>query len=407
MAIVLGALLALQAPLVVSPDGPYRTIGAAVAVAPVGAVISVRPGVYREPTVRIEKSLSLLGEAGATLDGEGQRELMVIAAPDVTVRGLRFRNTGKAYSEDRAGLRAVHTRGCRIIDNQFDDTFFGIYLQGVENCEVVGNRLVGEVGREGGTGNGIHAWSSNGLVVRDNQVRGHRDGIYLEFSRQMVVEGNVSEANRRYGLHFMYSDTSRYLRNTFRNNGTGVAVMYTANVEMSDNAFLDNRGPASYGLLLKDVRDARLIGNRFRDNTTALVADGADRIRVERNLFERNGRAIRLLASTADGVFSDNRFEGNTFDVIVNSRRITADFRGNYWDRYRGWDLDRDGIGDIPHYPVRLFGMLVERSEVTMLLDRSLVVRLVDAAERAVPALTPRELKDPAPLMRPRSGGAG
>jgi nitrous oxidase accessory protein len=407
MAIVLGALLALQAPLVVSPDGPYRTIGAAVAVAPVGAVISVRPGVYREPTVRIEKSLSLLGEAGATLDGEGQRELMVIAAPDVTVRGLRFRNTGKAYSEDRAGLRAVHTRGCRIIDNQFDDTFFGIYLQGVENCEVVGNRLVGEVGREGGTGNGIHAWSSNGLVVRDNQVRGHRDGIYLEFSRQMVVEGNVSEANRRYGLHFMYSDTSRYLRNTFRNNGTGVAVMYTANVEMSDNAFLDNRGPASYGLLLKDVRDARLIGNRFRDNTTALVADGADRIRVERNLFERNGRAIRLLASTADGVFSDNRFEGNTFDVIVNSRRITADFRGNYWDRYRGWDLDRDGIGDIPHYPVRLFGMLVERSEVTMLLDRSLVVRLVDAAERAAPALTPRELKDPAPLMRPRSGGAG
>jgi nitrous oxidase accessory protein len=205
----------------------------------------------------------------------------------------------------------------------------------------------------------------------------------------------------------MYSDTSRYLRNTFRNNGTGVAVMYTANVEMSDNAFLDNRGPASYGLLLKDVRDARLIGNRFRDNTTALVADGADRIRVERNLFERNGRAIRLLASTADGVFSDNRFEGNTFDVIVNSRRITADFRGNYWDRYRGWDLDRDGIGDIPHYPVRLFGMLVERSEVTMLLDRSLVVRLVDAAERAAPALTPRELKDPAPLMRPRSGGAG
>src|SRR5690606_24084959 len=246
MAIVLGALLALQAPLVVSPDGPYRTIGAAVAVAPVGAVISVRPGVYREPTVRIEKSLSLLGEAGATLDGEGQRELMVIAAPDVTVRGLRFRNTGKAYSEDRAGLRAVHTRGCRIIDNQFDDTFFGIYLQGVENCEVVGNRLVGEVGREGGTGNGIHAWTSNGLVVRDNQVRGHRDGIYLEFSRHMTVEGNLSEANRRYGLHFMYSDSSRYVGNTFNGNGTGVAVMYTAHVEMSNNAFLDNRGPAAY-----------------------------------------------------------------------------------------------------------------------------------------------------------------
>lgn len=406
MPILLGVLLGLQAPLVVSPDGPYRTIGAAIDAAQEGAVITVNPGVYREPTIRIAKTLSLQGVPGAIIDGEGQRELMVISARDVTVRGLRFRNTGKSYSEDRAGVRAVETSGCRIIDNHFDDTFFGIYLQGVEDCEVVGNRLVGEVGREGGTGNGIHAWTSNGLVVRDNQVRGHRDGIYLEFSRHMTVEGNLSEANRRYGLHFMYSDSSRYVGNTFNGNGTGVAVMYTAHVEMSNNAFLDNRGPAAYGLLLKDVRDAQLVGNHFRENTTALVADGADRIRAERNRFERNGRAIRLLASTADGVFSDNRFDGNTFDVIVNSRRITADFRGNYWDRYRGWDLDRDGVGDVPHHPVRLFGMLVERSEVTMLLDRSLVVRLVDAAERAVPALTPRELKDPSPRMRPRVGGA-
>lgn len=405
MPLVFAALLAVQQPLVVSPDGPYRSIGAAIAAAPVGALITVRAGTYREPTVRIDRTVTVRGEPGAILDGEGQRELMVIIAPGVTVSGLAFRNTGSAYSEDRAALRALEAVDCRIVANTFDNTFFAIYLQGARDCEVIGNRLRGEIGREGGTGNGIHAWSANGLVVRDNEVRGHRDGIYLEFSRHMVVERNISEANRRYGLHFMYSDSSRYTGNTFRANGTGVAVMYTTNVLMHDNRFLDNRGPASYGLLLKEVRDAELVGNRFRDNTTALVADGADRVRAHGNRFDRNGRAIRLLASTADGSFTDNHFEGNTFDVIVNSRRIVADFRNNYWDRYRGWDLDRDGVGDVAHHPVRLFGLLVERSPVTMLLDRALVVRLIDAAERTVPALTPRELKDPAPRMRPPAGG--
>ena len=169
---------------------------------------------------------------------------------------------------------------------------------------------------------------------------------------------------------------------------------------MRDNRFQDNRGPASYGLLLKEIADAELVGNRFGDNTTALVADGADRIVVQGNRFDHNGRAIRLLASTADGRFLDNDFVGNTFDVVANSRRIRAEFRGNHWDRYRGWDLDGDGTGDIGHHPVRLFALMVERSEAASLVDRSLVVRLIDAAERAIPALTPRELNDPAPRMR-------
>ena len=33
--------------------------------------------------------------------------------------------------------------------------------------------------------------------------------------------------NLRYGLHFMYSDGCQYVENTFRHNGSGVAVMYT------------------------------------------------------------------------------------------------------------------------------------------------------------------------------------
>lgn len=397
-------LLAQQA-LVVSPTGPYRLIGDAVRAAPPGAVITVRAGLYREPTIRIERPLAIAGEPGAILDGEGVRELMVIAAPRVTVRGLTFRNTGTSYREDRAALRVLESRECRIEHNRFEDTFFAIYLQGAIDCLVTDNRIEGRIGDEGATGNGIHLWGSSRITLRDNQVRGHRDGIYLEFSRHAMVERNHSERNRRYGLHFMYSDSSTYAHNVFRDNGTGVAVMFSGHVTMLANSFTDNRGASAYGLLLKEISHSRLEGNDFVGNTTALVADGANALEVIGNRFERNGRAVRLLASTMAGRFVGNSFVANSFDVTVNSQGITTEFRRNWWDGYRGWDLDRDGIGDVPHHPVRLFSLLVERSEPVLLLQRALFVRLVDAAERAVPALTPRTVFDPEPLMRPIAGG--
>ena len=82
--------------------------------------------------------------------------------------------------------------------------------------------------------------------------------------------------------------------------------------------------------------------------------------------------------------------------------RDPALVRGNYFDEYRGYDLDRDGTGDVPHRPVRLFSLLVARNEPTLILLHSLFVAVLDAAERAIPTLTPSVLADERPSMRRR-----
>jgi nitrous oxidase accessory protein len=198
----------------------------------------------------------------------------------------------------------------------------------------------------------------------------------------------------------MYSDGCRYEHNTFRENSSGVAVMYTRGVIMTGNRFEGNWGSAAYGLLLKEIYDARLTANRFVRNTTALVADGATRLVADSNTFEDNGWAVRLLASTQDASFARNSFIGNTFDVSTNSRQTTSAFRDNFWDAYRGYDLNRDGVGDVPFRPVRLFSLLVERNEPTLILLRSPIVAVLDVAERVLPSLTPEMLSDPTPRMR-------
>jgi nitrous oxidase accessory protein len=149
------------------------------------------------------------------------------------------------------------------------------------------------------------------------------------------------------------------------------------------------------------MRDSRVIGNRFARNTTGLVAEGADRLEARDNDFVDDGWAIRLSASTSDARFSGNNFVGNTFDVVTNSRQTFSTFAGNYWDQYRGYDLDRDGSGDVPHRPLRLFGLIVEHNEPSLILLRSLFVRVLDVAERALPVLTPSALTDDRPAMRP------
>ena len=386
--------------IVVDPSASAHPIADAVARAGDGAVLVLNPGTYREPVVTIDRPLTIDGRGLATLDGEGAHGLLVIAANDVSVRGLLLRNTGHSGIEDRAALRVVNARRCVIEDNALDDTMFGIYLEKSVGCLVRNNTLNGAQSSQSGSGNGIHLWYSDSNVVEGNRVQGHRDGIYFEFVKGGVVAGNESEGNHRYGLHFMFSDDCRYEGNRFASNQSGVAVMYSKRVRIVDNRFEHNWGSAAYGLLLKEISDSEIRANAFTENSVALHLEGSNRNAIADNLLERNGWAIRMMANEQDNVVSGNRFAGNSFDVTTNSRQNFSTFSGNYWDKYRGYDLDRDGYGDVPHSPVRLFALVVEQSPATMILQHSILVELLDIAERLVPSLTPETLVDSKPLMR-------
>ena len=385
----------------VAPGGAVHSIGEAVRLARAGDRVLVHAGLFREPTIVVDKPLVIEGDGYPTLDGEGKRQIMTVTADSVTVRGLRFAHVGIAFVDDLAAVRFNGVSGCTVEDNRLDDAFFGIYLANVTGCRVAGNVIHGSGRREAESGNGIHLWTSTGVTIVGNRISGHRDGIYFEFVHDTRVERNVSEGNQRYGLHFMFSDGCQYLRNTFRHNGSGVAVMFTKRVDMVGNRFEDNWGSAAYGLLLKEISDSRLEDNRFTRNTIGLFADGANRLTATHNVFADNGWAVKLEASTQDARFTRNDFLGNTFDVATNSREHTSTFAGNYWDSYRGYDLDRDGTGDVPHRPVRLFSLLVAQNSPALILLRSAFVDLLDAAERVLPALTPETLTDPTPAMRP------
>jgi nitrous oxidase accessory protein len=379
-----------------------RTLGAVskrLAAAPANARIVVPAGVYREPTIVITKPVTLIAEPGAILDGDGARTVLLVQADDVTVSGFTIRNTGASQVEERAGIRINGARRCRIERNQLDGTAFGIYLEKTDGCVVRENHLHGSGASQSQNGNGIHAWSSEHVTITDNMITGHRDGVYFEFVSHGHVHGNRATRNSRYGLHFMFSNDCEYEKNIYRENGNGVAVMYSSRVGMWNNTFDRNLGGAAYGLLLKDINESTIVGNEFSANTVGLHLEGSSRNTIIRNTFSRNGVALRVLANAQDNVLEHNDFLANAFDVATNSRSSYSTLRGNFWDRYRGYDLDRDGTGDVPHAPVTLFGLVVEQTPAALVLSRSPFVGLLDVAERAFPSLTP-SLRDVAPRLQ-------
>lgn len=399
---LLGLTCLLAAPLpaqvVVEPSGPVSTISAALDQVPPGGVIVVRPGTYREQ-LRVERPVTIEGVGWPVLDAGG-RQAITVTADSVTIRGLLIRNVRPSPAGDPAGIKFIRVRACAAEGNQLEQTYFGIYLAGSRDCRITGNRVTGTGDDEVRNGNAIHLWNDTAVVIERNEVRGHRDGIYLEFNHHARILGNRSARNRRYGLHFMFSDSCEYLENDFDGNGAGVAVMYARAVTMSRNRFTANWGPTAYGVLLKDITDSRIEGNVFTANTVGIHAEGSNRIHASGNQFLSNGWALRLMANAEDNVFERNRFLGNSFDVATNGRTSRSTFRQNYWDRYSGFDLDRDGYGDMPFRPVRLYSLIVQQHSPALILLRSAFIDLLDLAERTLPVLTPEALVDRQPLMQ-------
>jgi nitrous oxidase accessory protein len=285
------------------------------------------------------------------------------------------------------------------INNILDDTNFGISVQNSTNCTIKNNSITSYGKDEVQSGNGIHCWKSDSLLIIGNTITGHRDGIYFEFVTNSLVWRNISRKNVRYGIHFMFSHHDTYIGNVFEENGAGVAVMYTHHIHMYNNYFLNNWGDAVYGILLKDINDSEISGNHFSNNTIGILMEACSRTNLSKNTFDDNGWAVKISASCENNDFTGNNFTRNTFDIGTNGSLVLNTFNGNYWDKYEGYDLNRDKIGDVPYHPVSMYSMIIDSNPAALSLFRSLIVSLLDKSEKILPGITPEQLKDDRPLM--------
>ena len=387
--------------IIVGKDKTINSLRQAIKVAKDGDTVLLNKGVYKEGNIIIDKAIHLVGIDAPVLDGDNKNEILTLTGKNIVIKGIYFVNAGYSSMNDYAALKIIDATNILIEGNVISNASFAIHIANSTYSTVRNNTIKGTNKSEHSSGNGIHLWKCGHMTIEGNSIQGHRDGIYLEFVTQSTIRKNRSEKNVRYGLHFMFSHENAYLGNTFRNNGAGVAVMYSKNVRMENNVFDKNWGPSAYGILLKDITDSHIQNNKFIQNTVAIHMEGSSRIEIGENIFKGNGWALKVQASCDDNTFHHNNFYGNSFDIATNGSKTLNTFYNNYWDKYEGYDINKDGIGDVPYHPVSMYSMIVEQNPNSLMLLRSFMVSLLDKAEKAIPSLTPENLIDEKPMIKP------
>lgn len=408
LGVFLGPIL-LGAVLVVSPDGPYRSIPEALSAARDGDTIEVRPGSYPGPLV-VDRSVTMVGVGRPVLDGGGQGTVVTITASGAVLRGFVIRSSGADLNGGDAGVE-VKASGVVVEDNVLEDVLFGISLDNAPGSIVRGNSIGGKDLPEPRRGDGIRLWYSSDVVVEGNRVNATRDCV-VWYSANLRFVGNLIEGGR-YGLHFMYDDGAQVVGNVLRGNSVGVYMMYSRRVALHGNTLASNRGPSGFGLGLKDMDDLVAENNWVIDNRVGVWMDNSPRSmdsenRFYGNTFAFNDVGVAMLPAVERNIFWRNTFQENLQQMSVQGggtprgNRWVESGHGNYWSDYRGFDADGDGVGDVPYRAEALVGEMMDRRPELRLFQFSLAADAVEFAARAFPTLRPApKLVDEAPLMSP------
>ena len=375
------------------------------------------PGRYRTNLV-IDRPIEMIAGGEVLLDGGGRGTVVTINASDVTLRGFRVAHTG-GQVEEAAGIKVVGAARVVLEENTIEDFFTGISVAGATQLRIARNTLVGsgqvthgaehavagvtgstgdgtqgpeatpiaghvhgtgtpdETGATdgsttadphaghgqgtgpGGQGDAISLWATAGALIQQNTLHAVRDGLYLNYVDEVLIDGNEIH-HSRYAIHSMFGSTHTIYGNDIRQNLSGIVLMYTVNVLAGRNQIADQRSAGTgFGIVLKDVAGIRIAENVLIRNRVGLRAEGTVRrpdaeASVLRNRFAANSVALSL-AATSDMGFGANTFAGNLIDLhalepgVERRNDWTYEGTGNTWDDYPGFDLDGDGIGDVPY----------------------------------------------------------
>lgn len=401
LATILALLLAPPASSATHSVEAGGSLAAALSRAEPGDTIHLEPGDHHG-NFTIDVPVTLTGGGVARILGGYEGTVVHITAPGTVLEGLEIAEAGPHLTKDMAVVLIeaddVTVRACRI-----RESLHGIYVKGGSRARLLDNTVEGRLELiESDRGNGIHLWNSHENRIFGNEIFNVRDGIYFSFANETAIGGNHIH-DVRYGLHYMYSNDNVFTDNLFEHNVAGAAIMYSERITFSRNTFARCRGFRAYGILLQSTSEVISRENLILDNSRGIFMNNTDASLFEGNDIADNDLAVQLNGGCDGNRFSGNNFIGNLTELLLDvsdiETRWAGDDGGNHWSAYRGYDLDRDGLGDVPFGIQNVFQVLESDVPEVRFYLLSPAAEVLKAAEDALPILRLGDARDPAPRM--------
>ncbi|TFF89219.1 MAG: hypothetical protein EU548_07825 [Promethearchaeota archaeon] len=307
-----------------------------------------------------------------------------------------------AYSINGEGIYMEKSFFVKIIDNEFEDNYY--YNIEFDYCyeNEIKNNFINKIDEDGY--DGIQLDNSNRNLIFNNTINLNRFGIRIRGDLNIINKNNLSN-NRACGIQ-VEGENNTLVNNLIENTGFAdysgaIRLLYHGNNTIKNNKIINN---SLNGIYLEGSVQEKIIQNTISDNTNGIYLilnvhnclfsnniienNSLDGISSETypgytpstfntfmgNKIENNGKNglhfddshnntitnNKIIGNLQNGInasnanynsFSKNSFVNNSLNAIDNGIGNTwsENGKGNYWDDYRNYDYDEDGIGDIPY----------------------------------------------------------
>jgi nitrous oxidase accessory protein len=383
--------MAFAAELVVGFDA--ENVQATIDLAQPGDTVVLPPGRWQGP-VLISKPITFESRGGTLVGSSGTT--LRIASPNVLISGLLLEGSGSDLrGPDACIFVEKKAKGTRIENSQLSLCLFGIWMQGVSDSSVVGNRIGGLPNtRPASKGNGIHLHDCTRVEVDGNTVTEARDGIYVAATEDSVIVGNMV-SDQRFGIHYMYSHGNEICGNVANRNSGGLALMESRDLVVNNNQAVGNE---RHGILFRGTTDSLIDGNIVSENAEGLFFFSSVQNVVTNNVIKDNNIGVRVWAGTVSNDIEGNSFLNNRQQVFYVAS-LDQTWGSNYWSDYIGWDHDSDGHGDRVYRNEAFTAQLLYRYPQAVHLLSSPTLEILSHLQSMIPALRIPSVVDPSPLV--------
>lgn len=349
------------------------------------STLKLPSGIHQGPIHIKTAGVTIEGVPGTIITGNGVGSVIVIEAPDVTIKGLRIKNSGLSYTQADSGIGLRSVDNIKLLNNTIVDCLFGIDVHSGTNILIEGNTISSKNLEVGLRGDAIRLWSVTNSHILKNTWSFSRD-VVAWYSKKIVFKDNIG-SDSRYSIHSMYAQGLSIQNNKFTRNQVGIFLMYGKDFLITNNTIERALGAAGMGIGLKESSNIIAQNNTINYSAIGVLIDNSPFNQGSKNWFYENTLAfntkgVLLSNDLQGGEFKKNIFIGNLIDVDTDNRNGSRSlWDKNYWDKYLGFDEDKNKIGDKP-YIIRKFGDTIKGSDPkTSFFNGTLLFTLIDIIE--------------------------
>jgi nitrous oxidase accessory protein len=356
----------------------------------------------------IDKPLRLIADGDKViLDAQGKGDVITIHSSDVCLQNLHIINSGKEMHSLDSAIKIENSENIRITRCRLSNVLYGINLYMVNNS-TFSNNIIHSVNEDLELrGDGFKIWHSHNNLINDNSIDKVRN-VTLNYSNRNIIKNNTF-THSKFGLHFSLSHHNIIKDNTFKYNSVSIILMGAMDTNITNNKILSSTGAAGIGLLIKGVKNFHFSHNRVSFNAQGIYIDSkSTEINMQRyfthNLLTYNKEAMHFHKDIQNNTISHNIFEGNIDDIVKNTQQKTTFYNivnNNYWDRYQGFDKNRDNIGDRPYQIYLYADQLWQYDHRVKFFYASPLMSILDFLAQIAPFIEPvLVLEDTQPLIK-------